>query len=268
MLVDFDTDDGLDLLHRLVTVADVIVFNQPAHVLARWSCADDDIESRNPRAVIVHVSAFGATGPHADRSGNGSLAEAFVGLGIGTAPIGDTMAAATGVIGVLAALYWRDARGGRGQVVDVSLYESLLPLLAPAVAGLASGSVGSHREIVAANDGRSIMISATTRAQIERLRDLTGADDVAAWVAERSASDAVTALVAARVPAVAVNDIASLIAEPHVVARNSITTVDGTTIPAPTPRLSATPGSITHLGPALGDDTAAVVTEWLGGGTA
>jgi crotonobetainyl-CoA:carnitine CoA-transferase CaiB-like acyl-CoA transferase len=70
------------------------------------------------------------------------------------------------------------------------------------------------------------------------------------------------------VPAVVVNDVASLIVEPHVVARGSVTSVDGTTMPAPVPKLSATPGSIAHVGPALGEATAAVVTEWLDGRTA
>lgn len=268
IVVDFESDEGLDLLRRLVSVADVVVFNQPSQVLARWSCTDDEISARNPRAVIAHVTAFGSTGPHADRAGNGSLAEAFVGLGIGTAPLGDTMAAATGVIGVLAALYWRDARDGRGQVVDVSLYESLLPLIAPAIAGLASGSARSQRSIVDANDGMSVMVSATTGAQIERLRALIGAEDVATWVAARSSSDAVAALIAARVPAVIANDSASLVVDPQVVARESVTAVDGTMLPSPVPKLSATPGSIAHLGPALGEATAAVVTEWLDGGTA
>ena len=272
VLVDFDTADGLQLVHQLASVADVIVLNQPSTVLERWSCTDEQLEARNPGAVIAHVTAFGTTGPYADLAGNGSLAEAFVGLGIGSAPIGDTMAALTGVIGVLTALYWRDARDGRGQVVDVSLYESLLPLLAPAIAGLPSASPSasarSRREIVAANDGRSVMISATTDAQIERLRGLVDGDDVASFVGARSAADAVRALVDARVPAVTVNDIAALVGEPHVVARDSVTTVDGTTIPAPVPKLSATPGSVEHLGPPLGDDTAAVVAEWLDGGTA
>jgi len=273
VVVDFDTDDGLDLLQQLIAVADVIVCNQPANVLQRWRCTDAQIASRNPRAVIAHVSAFGASGPQADLAGNGSLAEAFVGLGIGTAPMGDTMAAMSGVIGVLTALYARDARDesdGRdqGQVVDVSMYESLLPLLAPTIGGLSTSSVRSRREIVDTNDGRAIAIAATTDAQRARLRELVGGDDVTSWAAAQSAAAALEALQGARVPAVAVNDIASLLVDPQVVARSSVVTVDGAAIPAPAPKLSSTPGAVHHLGPALGEHTAAVVTEWLRGGTA
>ena len=141
--IDFETTDGLELLHELIGVADVIVFNQPRGLLERWECTDDQITARNARAVVVHLTAFGQTGPYANRTGNGTLAEAFVGLPIGSVPLGDSMAAVTGVIGVLTALYWRDAHDGHGQVVDVSLFESLLPLLAPAIAGLAPRTVRS-----------------------------------------------------------------------------------------------------------------------------
>lgn len=266
--VDFDTTDGLELLQRLTGVADVVVLNQPRVVLERWGCTDEAIGGRNPRAIVVHVTAFGSTGPYADRAGNGTLAEAFVGLPIGSVPLGDSMAAVTGMIGVLTALYWRDARDGLGQVVDVSMYESLLPLLAPAIAGLSSRTVRSLRNVFVAADGRSVAISATTDPQLQRLRDLVGSDDVSGWVVSRSAAAAVEALIDARVPAVQVNDVPQLLADDHVVARDSVTIVDGTTIPAPTPRLSATPGAITHLGPGLGDHTAEVVAEWLHGGEA
>ena len=173
----------------------------------------------------------------------------------------------SGVIGVLTALYWRDARGGVGQVVDVSMYESLLPLVAPTIAGLAPRSTPSVRSVFAAADGRSVAISATTEPQMQRLRALVGADDVSEWVRSQTAMRAVEALNDARVPAVEVNDVPELLADGHVVARDSITTVDGTAIPSPTPRLSATPGVVAHLGPGLGDHTAEVVAEWLHGGT-
>jgi formyl-CoA transferase len=180
---------------------------------------------------------FGMTGPYADRIGNGSLAEAFVGLprSFGV-PLGDTVGALNGVIRVLLALH---ERGERGQVIDVSLYESLLPF----VATRASEPPASVRDRMRAADGRDVMVSATTDAQAQRLAELAG-DDVARWVDERTADDAVAALVAARVPAVVVNDDAHLRADPHVVARGSIT--------APRPA------------PGLGDHTAEVVEEWLG----
>jgi formyl-CoA transferase len=266
--VDFDTTDGLELLHRLIDVADVVVLNQPRAVLEHWDCTDEEITSRNPRTIVVHVTTFGDSGPYADRAGNGTLAEAFIGLPISSVPLGDSMAAITGVIGVLTALYWRDARDGLGQVIDVSMYESLLPLLAPAIAGLSSRTGRSLRDVLVAADGRSVAVSATTAAQVERLNELVGSDGVSGWVGARSAASAVEAFVDARVPAVEVNDIPQLVVDDHVVARGSISIVEGKTVPAPAPRLSVTPGAITHLGPGLGDHTSEVVAEWLHGGTA
>ena len=263
VLLDFTTADGLDLLHRLIAVADVIVLNQPRPLLERWGCADEQIMASNPGAVIAHVTTFGSSGPYADRIGNGTLAEAFVGLPLGSVPLGDSLGAVTGVVGVLAALYWRDTGGGTGQVIDVCLYEALLQLLGPAVAGV-SGLRSVRRRFVAA-DGRSVAVSATTDAQLARLHEVAG-DDVAGWVGARPAPDAVEDLLNARVPAVEVNDVAQLAGDEHVMARASLTTVDGTTVPSPAPRLSATPGAVLHLGPALGDHTDEVVAEWLHGG--
>ena len=243
VVVDFDADDGRSLLHRLTAVTDVVVFNQPAWVLARWECRDPDVTARNPRAIVVHVSAFGSAGPYAGRAGNGTLAEAFIGLpadfGV---PLGDTVGAIHGVTDVLAALHWRDHDGeGAGRVVDVTLYEALLPFLAPALAGVERGV--TVRERYAGRDGRPVAISATTPAQVARLRELAGTD-VADWVTPRSAEEAVEELVAARVPAVIVNDLASLRTDPHVVARGSL----------------RPPG---RAAPSLGEHTAEVVEEWL-----
>src|ERR1700704_4466768 len=71
--VDFDTTDGLGLLHQVIEDADVIVLNQPRVVLERWGCTDEAIAASNSRAIVVHVTAFGSMGPYADRVGNGTL---------------------------------------------------------------------------------------------------------------------------------------------------------------------------------------------------
>jgi formyl-CoA transferase len=261
--VDLDTRGGVELLQRLAAAADVVVCNQPEHVLGRWGCTDDELAARNPRTVIVHVSAFGVDGPYAGRAGNGSMAEAFIGLtGAQHVPTGDTVGALSGVVGVLAALYARDAQhDGRGQVVDVSLYEALLPLLGPRIAGLASPPT-AVRAVLVASDGRAIAVSATTDAQRTRLEECAG-EDLAAWISARPAAEAVAELVAARVPAVAANTVDELRGDAHVVARESIVTIDDVALPAPAPRLSGTPGRIAKSAPGLGVHTREVVEDWL-----
>src|SRR5437899_3892359 len=117
IVANLDAPDGVALLQRLTAAADVIVLNQPAAVLERWSCTDDEIHARNRRTVVVHVSAFGTTGPYAARVGNGSLAEALGGLEPCRVALGDTVGALSGVIGVISALYERDNATGSGRTV-------------------------------------------------------------------------------------------------------------------------------------------------------
>ncbi|MDQ1432610.1 MAG: hypothetical protein QOF40_3212 [Actinomycetota bacterium] len=313
VVIDFDTADGLDLLQRFTTVADVVVVNQPARLLARWGCSPAEIAARNPRAVVASVTGFGADGPRSDQAGNGTLAEAYAGLThmIGTAdgppvlpsvPLGDCLGALVGIGGVLAALYWRDANRGTGQVVDVSLYESVLPLLGPAMVAWHTGDppparTGSRvpgavpRNVYATADGRWIVISGATDAQVARLLAVIGGDDVARrarfgrsadrlangdeldglvadWARALDADTAVRRLVDARIPVAAVHDLADLVTDPHVIARGSVSVLDDPELgpvhlPSPQPRLSATPGRIRSTGPALGAHTDAVVREWL-----
>jgi formyl-CoA transferase len=228
VVADLDSDEGVSLLHRLVAASDVVVFNQPSTVLQRWQCTDAAVLDRNRDLVVVHVSCFGSTGPYADRPGNGTLAEAFIGLPDGTGvPLGDTVGAMHGVGRVVAALFARE-RGAGGRVVDVALYEALLPLVAPRRGGADTARMVRAR--FTAGDGREIAIAATTSAQRERLTSVAG-EDVHRWVASRTSTNAVDALVAARVPAVVVGECAT---------------------PAPS-----------GTAPALGEHTAEVVREWL-----
>ena len=303
-----------DLLERLTAVADIVVLNQPMSVLEEWRCTPSQIETRNPRAVVVWVTAYGATGPYADRPGNGTLGEAFGGFThmtgeadgppmLPSAPLGDVLTAMSGALGALAACYWRDAGGGGGQVVDVSMYEPVVALLGTAMGAWTppdpppsrTGSRvpgGVPRNTYRAADGRWIVLSGTTDAQVARILPLIGHDGeedrarfgrsaarlahgdeldalVAAWVAARPAASAVAELDRARIPVTLVNDLATLCGDPHVEARGSVVTVDdehmgAVLMPAPAPRLSRTPGRIAWSGRAEGADSDGVCRDWLG----
>src|SRR5262249_1152362 len=154
--VDFEAVEGRELVQQLTAVADVVVVNQPTRVLERWGCTYDAIARRNPRAVVVSVTGFGAVGPYAERPGNGTVLEAYGGLThmtgeadgpplLWSVPIGDFMGGFFGLHGVLAALYWRDANGGTGQLVDVSLYEAVLQFLGPAMVAWQPGQPAPTR---------------------------------------------------------------------------------------------------------------------------
>lgn len=311
--LDLDDDAGRDLLHQLVKRADVLVENFPRSTLERWHCTYDELAARNRRLVMVSVSCYGATGPYRDRSGAGTLAEAFGGLTnmIGEADgppmlpslaLGDTVTAMAGVVGTLAACYSRDARGGGGQHVDVSMYEPILQLLAGTIvaydpAGETPRRTGSRvpggvpRNVYRTRDGDWVVVSGTTDPQVARLLPLIGRDTpedrarfgrsaarlaaadeldgvVAEWIAARDRNDVLEALLGARIPAAPVNDLPAILDDPHVSERSSLVRVHdddlgSLTMPAPTPRLAATPARVRATGPKLGAHTDEVLRDWL-----
>src|SRR5262249_4038005 len=67
--LEFDTDGGRDVLHRLVERADVLVENFPRSTLERWEGTYDELAVRNPRLGMVSVSCYGATRPYRERPG-------------------------------------------------------------------------------------------------------------------------------------------------------------------------------------------------------
>jgi formyl-CoA transferase len=300
--VDTSTAEGLDLLHRLTAVADVILLNHPRTLLERLDSTYEAIAARNPRAVVVNASTFGTSGPYADRTGNGSLAEAFSGLtdnfrGSGgrpfltPLPLGDHLTALAGVIGTVAACYWRDARGGQGQYVDLAQYEAVLTMLGPRViswlpdhppVGADSTRSSGLRGTFQTADGQWVTVTAYSDAQITRLLTAVGVDvpsegasaeQLAAlaeeWIGTRDRQTVVDALLAARIQISPINDITALLADPHVQHRQSIVEVSDPVLGPvrvlnPTPRLTATAGRVRWINRPLGADNDAVYGEWLG----
>jgi len=306
--------DGRALLHRLVAAADVVVENLPAATLAQWGATPDELLAVNPRAIVVSVSCYGSTGPYAGRDGNGSLAEAFGGLTnltgerdgppmLPSLALGDTLTAIAGVVGTLAACYHRDARGGRGQKVDVSMFEPVLQLLSGSIVGYVDGDPppsrtgsrvpnGVPRNVYRTRDGGWLVVSGTTDNQVGRLLPILGLDTdegrarfahvadrvrhgdeldrlVAEWIAARDRDEVIETFLDARIPVAPVNTVADIVADPHVQARRDIVTVDDPDLGpirmvAPLARLSDTPAEIRWAGPALGAHTEEVYREWLG----
>jgi crotonobetainyl-CoA:carnitine CoA-transferase CaiB-like acyl-CoA transferase len=319
--LDLDHAEGRKVFARLVEKADVLIENLTPKLLERWSCTPEALAERNPRLIVVSVSCYGREGPYSDRPGAGALAEAFGGFAhmngeadgpplLPSIPLGDMLSGFSGVIGTLLACYARDrAEGGsgRGQHVDVSLYEPVLQLLALPLAihdGRGPGPKrngsrvegGVPRNLYRCADGHWIALSSTTDAQVARLLPLIGpagpeererygtsearlrvADEldalVASWVAEQTRDEVLAELLETRIPAAPVNDLGALLDDPHIRARASLVVLPDpalgqVSLVAPTPRLSATPGMHRHLGAPLGAHNAEVLGDWLGLGAA
>ncbi len=307
VVIDLRTAEGQDLVRGLAADSDVLIENFRPGTLEGWGLSPASLQAAHPDLIVCRVSGYGQTGPYADRPGFASVCEAVAGLRsvIGTEAgeavrpnlsLGDTLAGLHAALGILAALYHRDARGGAGQVVDVAITEAVLAVLEGMVPEAARGVVrqpsGSSITGVAptgtwtTRDGRAVVIGANGESMFRRLCAAMGAPElgadprfannaqrvahralldahIAVWVGHLPFAEVEAALQAAGVPFGPIQDAADLLADPHFQARGVFETVDVDGAPLPlgalAPRLTATPGQTTHGGPALGADTDAVL---------
>jgi crotonobetainyl-CoA:carnitine CoA-transferase CaiB-like acyl-CoA transferase len=188
---DLHTSEGQGLIRRLVASTDIVTENFRPGTLERWHLGYERLHEVNPGVVLVRVSAFGQTGPYADRPGFGRIAAAMSGISYlggypdrapvppGTPTIPDYLAGLMGAFGALVALQHR-RRTGQGQVVDVGLYEPILRMLDEMIpvygaTGHVRERIGSGTEYVAphnhyqARDGAWIAVACTNDRMFERL---------------------------------------------------------------------------------------------------
>lgn len=194
--IDLKKAEGAELLRRLVEKADVLVENFQPGTLERWGLGWEAMKARNPRLVMVRISAYGQTGPYSPRPGFGRIANAFGGISFlagdpdrppvtpGSATLPDYLSGMYGAMGALMALRERD-RSGAGQVVDIGLYESvfrILDELAPAFQhsgtirqrmGPGTVNVVPHSHYPT-RDGRWIAIACTSDKIFARLAEAMG----------------------------------------------------------------------------------------------
>jgi formyl-CoA transferase len=308
--LDLKMPEAQDIVRRLAADADVLIENFRPGALEGWGLGPDTLLELNPRLIVLRISGYGQTGPYRDRPGFGVVAEAMGGLRHLTAEpgrvpvrvgvsIGDTLASLHGVIGILLALQHRHA-SGRGQVIDVALYEavfncmeSLLPEYS--AFGVVRGPAGSAMPgIVPTNayqcsDGGYALIAGNGDSIFRRLMGAIGRADLAAdpaladntgrvarvteldeaigqWAISRTVDEVLAALDAAAVPAGRIYTVADIAADPHYRARGMLQQVqldDGSTLEVSgiVPKLSATPGGHRRNAPRLGQDTDDVLRE-------
>ena len=304
--------DAQEVLKRLVNEADVLIENFRPGTLEKWNLGWDALSKVNPRLVMLRVSGYGQSGPQAGKPGFAAIAEAIGGLRylIGypdRAPvrtgvsIGDTLASLYGVIGSLMALRHAEATG-EGQVVDVSLVESVLAVTESLIPEY--GADGTIRErtgsslpgIAPSNtyttrDGRYLVLAANGDSIFNRLMQAIGRPDIAddpqfkhndgrakvsdeldailgAWSASVTLTEALDILEAAEVPASGINSVAEVFEDEQIQARGSIerhALESGLNLcmPAAVPKLTKTPGGTRWLGPKLGEHNESIL-ESLG----
>src|SRR5918994_1497095 len=134
--LDLHHPEGQRILKEMLKHADVLVENFRPGILGKWNLSREHLKQVNPRLVMLSVSGYGQTGPYANRAGYDRIALAMGGtlnatgytdrapVKLGTA-MADYSTAILGAFGAMVALYHRDARGGAGQQIDLSLYETV-----------------------------------------------------------------------------------------------------------------------------------------------
>ncbi|WP_321937142.1 CoA transferase [Paraburkholderia sp. J8-2] len=307
--LDLRTPEGQDVIRRLVAQTDVLIENFRPGTLEGWGLGWDELSAINPGLIMLRVSGYGQTGPYRDRPGFGVVAEAMGGLRhlsgepertpvrVGIS-IGDSLSALHGVIGILLALRHREQQGGKGQVVDVALYESVFNMMESllpeySVFGAVRQPAGSSLPGIApsnayrCSDGKYALIAGNGDSIYRRLMELIGRPDlgndpalaqndgrvaqveridaaIGEWTARQTLDEVLAALNEARIPAGRIYDVADIAADPHYQAREMIvddTLPDGTAVQVPgvVPKLCATPGTIERSAPKLGEHTDTVL---------
>jgi len=309
--IDLRQQEGQALVRRLAESADILIENFRPGTMEKWGMGWEELHALNPKLIMLRISGYGQDGPKRDEPGFAAVAEAMGGIRYitgepGRVPVragvslGDTVAGLHGALGVLLALYQRDARGGVGQMIDVALYESIFNLsesLLPeysAFGAIRKPAGGALPGIAPSNayrcaDGEYVLIAGNGDSIFKRLMALIGRQDLAddpalarndgraarveeidgaieAWTSTLGLDAALDKLTAASVPSGRIYSAKDIAEDPHYRARGVIEKVrsaDGLEVDVPgiIPKLSGNPGAIHARGPTLGEHTDAVLNQ-------
>jgi formyl-CoA transferase len=307
--LDLKHPEAQEIVRKLVEGADILVENFRPGAMEKWGLGWERLSKLNPGLVMVRLSGFGQSGPYRDRPGFGAIGESMGGMRYVTGypdrppvrvgvSIGDSIAALHGVIGALMALHHRNVNGGRGQYVDVALYEAVFNMMESVLPEydmfgfVRERSGASLPGIVPSNtyvtrDEKYVVIGANADPIFKRMMNAIGRPDLANdpalahndgrvartdeiekvigdWVAAHDLERVLQVLEGADVPCSKIYDIADIARDPQYAVREMIrqfTLADGKTLKLPgiVPKLSETPGSTKWIGPALGEHTAEVL---------
>ncbi|XVO88809.1 CaiB/BaiF CoA transferase family protein [Pseudomonas palleroniana] len=305
LALDLKSAEGLGVIKQLLGDADVLIENLRPGGLEKLGLGWDVLHALNPKLTLVRISGYGQTGPYRDRPGFGAIGEAMGGIRYTTGnpdspparvgvSLGDSLASLHAVIGALMALLRVKTGQGDGQIVDVSLAESVFNLMESLVpeydmlghvrersGGALPGIAPSNTYLTA--DGAYVVIAGNSDPIYKRLMTTIGRADLAEapefahndgraaksgvldaaithWTSSRPIEQVLSALEAAEVPAGRIYSVADIVSDPHYQAREMLLKAElpgGVSVKMPgiVPKLSETPGAINWQGPTLGQHT-------------
>ncbi|MGB3627027.1 MAG: CaiB/BaiF CoA-transferase family protein [Henriciella sp.] len=305
--------EGQDLIRALVEECDFVLENFRPGTMEKWGLGYEDLKAIKPDIIMIRVSGYGQSGPYSSRPGYASVGEAMGGVrylmgepdrkpsraGIS---LGDSLAGTFAALGALAALRHRD-QSGEGQLVDASIFESVLALseaLVPehTIENSTRERTGSTLPGIAPSniydcaDGM-IIIAANQDTVFRRLAKAIGMPELSSegrfsshsarganqvdldaliqkWTSKRPTAEVEAVMIENAVPVGKVYKAEDMLDDPHFSAREAL--VDAVSerwgevkMPNVAPKLSATPGSVRWAGPdRLGQHTDDVLRDLLG----
>ena len=304
IVADFATDRGQEIVRRLAARSDVLIENFKVGGLKKFGLDDTSLRALNPRLVYCSVTGFGQTGPYAERAGYDFLIQGMSGyMDITGEPDGepqkvgvavcDLFTGLYGVIAIEAALIERE-RTGRGQHVDLALFDTMAAMLANQAMNFLASGVSPRRMgnahpniapyqtfpvadgfviIAVGNDGQFARLCATlgldalaadarfstNAARVLNREDLAHA--VAAKTCVRTRGDLLAALENAVVPAGPINTVADLFADPQFAAREMRIDAEGVPGVRSPIVMSDSPLSLGRRSPKLGEHEAEILRE-------
>jgi crotonobetainyl-CoA:carnitine CoA-transferase CaiB-like acyl-CoA transferase len=312
--LSLSSPEGADVFLRLAATADVVVENFRPGTLERWGVGPEQLFAVNPGLVLVRITGFGQSGPYAGRPGFGTLAEAMSGFahltgqedGPPTLPafgLADSICGIAASSAVSMALLARQANGGRGQVIDMSLLEPIMAAVGPGpTVYQQTGEVGTRhgnrstnnapRNTYRTKDGSWVAVSTSAQVIAERVMRLVGHPEVVdepwfrsggerakhadlldgmvgGWIAERTRDEVVRAFEEAGAAVAPIYSARDLVEDEHVCATGMLTTVEDDDLGEVLMhnvmwRMSETPGRIRFPGRRLGADTDDILVGELG----
>ena len=310
-VLDLRQNAGKEALLRIVRTVDVFVESFKPGTLEAMGFSPEVLHRENPQLIIVRVSGFGQTGPYSEYPGFGTLVEAMSGFAsrngfpdrepvLPPLALADMIAGLYGAFATVTAIRARDRSGAPGQVIDLSLLESIFSILGPEAAiyrrtgkikqRTGNGSnTSAPRNAYKCSDGKYVALSGSMQSMAMRIFDTIGRPDmkddprfstnsarvqnraavdeaVGGWFATKTREEALAHMRAAGATVGPIYDISDISQDVHFRERQIIVDVEDQDLGKISmhnfvPRLSGTPAAWRRPAPALGEHTRAVLAE-------
>ena len=297
IVIDFNDEKDLSRLKALIADADILIENFKVGGLQKYGLDYESLSQQCPQLIYASVTGFGQTGPYAHRAGYDYLIQGMGGImDLTGAPDGapqkmgvaftDIFTGLYGVIGIQAALRHRD-NTGEGQHIDLSLFDSIVGVLANQASNYLTTGVAPKRmgnahpnicpyAVFPASDGH-VIIAVGNDGQFERLCDVLALGDLAqddrfstnqmrvhnrdalttlieSATRARSQADLLAIFEAHTVPAAPINNLEQVFADPQIAAREMVVDIGGVPNVRSPLRFSKSSLSLGKRAPKLGEN--------------